>query len=164
MQLYCFKIKEDNTMANFNDLRGTGLKVELGGKTRTIKFDLNAFGELENLYGDVQAAMAELQKGKIKTIKIVLWAGLLHEEAVLDEVTGEPIKYNITPYQVGSWVDSGALPDIMVKLQQAMTLNLPEHIKKEVARVEAEEEAKKSKIAQVVLTPEEQKEEDEKNV
>lgn len=103
----------------------TDVKLELGGKTRTVRFDLNAFAELENKYGSVDAAMQQLNEGKIGVVKMVLWAGLIHEEAVLDDVTGEPIRYNITPYQVGSWISPTDLPTIMQSINEAVTIGLP---------------------------------------
>lgn len=137
------------------------VSVELGGKTRTIKFDLNAFAELENKYGTVNKAMEALSEGKIAAVKMVLWAGLIHEEAVLDEVTGEPIKYNITPYQVGGWIDPTDIADIMNKVNQAMGDDLPEQNEKQTS--DTTEVVDLNTPAKVVLT-EEEKAEQEKNV
>lgn len=115
-------------MARVSDLR-TDMQVvslgELGGKVRHLKFDLNAFGELENRFGDIQTAMDALQGGSINAIKTILWAGLLHEEVVLDEHTGEPIKYNISAYSVGSWIAPNQMGDIAIKLTEAISAGLP---------------------------------------
>lgn len=113
-------------MANLKDIRPTKVTVELGDKVREIKFDLNAFAELEKRFGTVQAAMQKLQDGGMGAIKTILWAGLIHEEAVIDEDTGEAVKYNITPFQVGGWVTSYNMMDVNIKLSQAMNADMPE--------------------------------------
>lgn len=93
----------------------------LGGKERTIQFDMNAFAELENKFGSVQAAMKELQQGRMNDIRLILWTGLIHEEAIIDEDTGEATGYNITPYQVGSWIKNPKmLTEASNKLNEAM--------------------------------------------
>lgn len=129
-------------MANVQSVRPSmnAVTMELGGKTRTIQFDMNAFAELENKFGSVDEAMKQLSSGKVNDIKLILWASLIHEEVVIDEVTGEPLKYNITPYQVGSWIKNPAmLQEVSEKLGEAMNAgmpdpeNLPEEVKKQLA-------------------------------
>ncbi len=115
-------------MARVQDIRTDmqTVSVNIGGKVRHLKFDLNAFAELEIKYGNIQVAMEALQEGTMVAIRTILWAGLLHEEVVLDEHTGEPVKYNITPYQVGGWILPNQLADISEKITQAISFGLPE--------------------------------------
>ncbi|MCT4543486.1 MAG: hypothetical protein N4A63_08090 [Vallitalea sp.] len=61
-----------------------GVKIVLD-KERYLKFDLNAFVELEDKFGDIDKAFEQLQKGSIKSIRSLLWAGLIHEEEELTE-------------------------------------------------------------------------------
>lgn len=115
-------------MARASDVRSNMQIVsigELGGKVRQLKFDLNAFAELENRFGNIDVAMEALQGGSMAAIKLILWAGLLHEEVELDEHTGEPVKYNISAYQVGSWIAPNQLRDIAEKLTLAISAGLP---------------------------------------
>ena len=100
---------------------------EFGGKSRFIRFDLNAFAEMETLFGSMEEAQERLKGGSMKDIRTVLWLGLIWDEAVLDEVTGEPIKYNLTQYQVGSWLTTLNLEDVMQKLQDAISGSLPDN-------------------------------------
>lgn len=94
--------------------------IELGGKERVIQFDMNAFAELETRYGTMDAAVKSLSSGKVKDVRVSLWAGLIHEEAILDD-NGEPVGYNITPYQVGSWLTSpGEMNDAIIKIGMAL--------------------------------------------
>lgn len=115
------------------------VQMELGGKIRTFQFDMNAYAELENRFGSIEEAMKKLSAGRMTDIRLITWIALIHEEAVLDEVTGEPIKYNITPYQVGSWIKSPQmLQEVIEKLSLALGMtmpdpeNLPEDVKKEL--------------------------------
>jgi hypothetical protein len=115
-------------MAKVKNIKRTETKVELGGREREIRFDMNAFAELENRFGSIEAAMDALSSGQIGKIRMVLWAALIHDEvASFDETTGEPLKYNITPYEVGSWVHSPAmLTDVAKVVGQAMGANMPD--------------------------------------
>jgi hypothetical protein len=151
-------------MSNFADVRGKSTNVlNIGGKVRTIKFDLNAYGELEDFYGSVQAAMEALQTGSLRAVRAILWAGLIHEEVNLDPHTGEPLNYTISQYVVGSWIEADMLKEVMKCLQAAMVENLPAEVKAEVAKeVEQLVKQQDSKVAKVVLTPEEQEAEEKK--
>lgn len=116
------------------------ITMELGGKTRTIQFDMNAFGELEKRYGSIDAAMEKMIEGKMNEVKVILWASLIHDEvAEFDEETGEPIRYNITPYQVGSWIKNPKmLQEVSTKIGAAMSdgmpdpADLPDEVKKQL--------------------------------
>lgn len=121
-------------MANLKSVKQAPINVELGDKVRTIQFDMNAYAVLEDRYGSVDAAMSQLEKGRMKDLGIMLWAGLIHEEVTsFDEETGEPTGYNITPYQVRSWIKSPAeFEEIGKKLSDALAANLPEVNEEEV--------------------------------
>lgn len=95
------------------------------GKKRYIRFDLNAFAEMERIYGDMDRVQEALSKGSMQDVRRILWAGLIWDEAVLDEVTGEPIKYNITPYLVGSWLNTSNMKSVISSLTAAMNGSLP---------------------------------------
>jgi len=95
------------------------------GKERYIKFDLNAFAEMEDMFGSMEAAQERLQGGSMKDVRTVLWLGLIWNEAVVDEITGEPIRYTLSQYQVGSWLNTLNMKEVMAKLQEAITGSLP---------------------------------------
>lgn len=147
-------------MSSINNVRTTPFLLELGGKMRELRYDLNAFAELEKRFGNVDAALAELQKGSLQSVKMILWTGLIHQEAVIDPITGEPERYNITPYQVGSWVDPGSLAEVGNTLSKALEAVLPTNLKEELKAVSVEEVDVKR--AKVVYTPEELLEIEEK--
>lgn len=116
-------------MSNVRKVKKTdNVTVELGGRKRRLQFDMNAFGELEIKYGSIEAAMKAMESGSMKDLKVVLWAGLIHEEiSAFDPDSGEPLGYNITPYQVGGMITSPTmLPEISKALAQAIGGSLPE--------------------------------------
>lgn len=121
-------------------------KILLDGKERTIQFDMNAFAELENKFGSIENAMNVLSGGKMNDVKTVMWAGLIHDEVEeFDEDTGEPIKYSITPYQVGKMIKNPQiLTEAMSVLMQAIDFgmpdpeNLPEEAKKLIEEKQAQ--------------------------
>lgn len=98
-----------------------------GGKERYIRFDLNAFAEMETKFGNMEEAQERLKGGSMKDIRTVLWLGLIWDEVILDEVTGEPIRYTLSEYQVGSWLTTLNLEEVMAKLQDAISGSLPDN-------------------------------------
>lgn len=115
-------------MAKVNNVRDfSSPTMQLGGKKRIMQFDLNSFAELENRYGTIAAAMEKLQGGRMDDVRTILWAALIHEEVILDPVTGEPTGYHITPYQVGSWIKTPKmLTEASEKLGRAMGEDMPD--------------------------------------
>lgn len=96
-----------------HDVKEKATTVQLD-RERHIKFDLNAFAELEDIYGSLNAVFAALQSGSMKAARTLLWAGLLHEDEAL------------TPPQVGSMVNLDNLESVVDILSDAMTTALPE--------------------------------------
>lgn len=60
----------------------TDVKIQLD-KPRRFVFDLNAYIELEELYGSKEEAVKALKTGKLKAIRNWFWAGLVHEDRSL---------------------------------------------------------------------------------
>ena len=123
-------ITESENKSNLDQVRvpaGAYYIGVFGGKARYIRYDLNAFAEMEDLFGSMEAAQERLQGGSMKDIRTVLWLGLIWDEVVLDEVTGDPIKYTLSQYEVGSWLTTMNLQDVMDKLQSAISGSLPDN-------------------------------------
>lgn len=153
-------------MANVKDIKGNlnNVAIELGGKEYTVKYDMNAFGELENMYGSVDKALETLSAGKIGGIKNLLWAGIIHDQVEeFDKVTGEPLKYKLTPYQVGAMMGIGDITAISGKLTTALVSSMPnpENLSQELkdkfedAGIEVPQQTPQEGAAVVELTPEE---------
>ena len=108
------------------DVKQKGTKIVLNGEEKILRYDLNAFAELEELYGDIEDAMNALEKGSIKAVRAILWAGLIHDEET-DE-TGHPL---LSPKTVGSWIEIKDLTDISEVLTEALGDALPEDAEQE---------------------------------
>jgi hypothetical protein len=129
-------------MSNAKSVKPKVIDIEIGGETYKIKFTLNSFIELEDMYGDVESAMAKLsgtpitdengtpvmdeitdkdgnkkmeQKRKVsfKVIRDFIYAGLISEQP------------NVTKADVGNF-EFTDFTDVMTKLMSALTGSLPE--------------------------------------
>lgn len=101
-------------MSNLIDAKPRVKTITLNdGVEREIRFTLNALAELEDKFGSVDAAFAELDKGSVKAVRFVLWAGL----SDTDE--------GLTEQQVGRLIDLGLINDIMEQLGNALHEDLP---------------------------------------
>lgn len=120
-------VAEKSNLDQIRTAPGSYYIGKFGGKERYIRFDLNAFAEMETKFGNMEEAQERLKGGSMKDIRTVLWLGLIWDEVVLDEVTGEPIRYSISEYQVGSWLTTLNLNEIMATLQDAISGSLPDN-------------------------------------
>lgn len=100
-------------MSNLRDIRTKLIPIQLD-KERHLKFDLNAFAELEELYGDINTAFEAMQKRSIKAIRAMLWCGLIHEDK------------SLTLEQVGEMVHLGNMNEVMNAITQAISEAMPE--------------------------------------
>lgn len=106
-------------MSNVGDVKQKKVGVTLGGEKRIVKYDLNSFAVLEEIYGSVDNAMKALEEGSIKAVRTVLWAGLIHEKM---GDNGEPA---ITQIQVGSWIGLGDLEVVSDAVRDALDASTP---------------------------------------
>lgn len=83
-------------------------------KPRTIVFDLNSFAELEEKYGDIQEVMDNMASGSIKALRLLLWAGLIHEQETL------------TPKDVGRLITFGDVPALTEMIEMALASSRPD--------------------------------------
>ena len=95
------------------DIREITVPIELD-RPRGLKFDLNAFAELEDKFGSMDAAFHAMQKGSLKAARTLLWAGLLHEDETLTE------------RKVGGLVTLANLSGIMDSITSALTAAMPD--------------------------------------
>jgi hypothetical protein len=79
-------------------MAGRTVTIELGGKTRHLKYDLNAIAEISDRL-HITVKLNNFAQDLMSTplsfsaLRVLLWAGLRHEDSEL------------TIEQVGSWVD-----------------------------------------------------------
>jgi len=105
------------------------VEVELGGKTRLLKYDFNAICEIEERTGKGVAAIFSEQSVGFNTIRLFLWAGLKWK------IPG------LQPQQVGQWLQQEAeqgrqpmefMQPILIALKRAKILRevTPDELKK----------------------------------
>lgn len=99
-------------MANVRNVKIKSVEIELD-KKRNLLFDLNAFAELEEHYGNIDEAMTALEQGSMKALRAILWAGLIHEDE------------SLTPRQVGSLLGLGDLEYLSKQIGGALGDSLP---------------------------------------
>ena len=103
-------------MSNLNDAKAKTTSITLrDGVERELLYTLNALAEMEDKYGSVEEAFKALDKGSIKAVRFVIWAGLLHNEAE-----------HLTEQQVGNLIDMQCLNDMMETVTGALNDSLPE--------------------------------------
>ena len=100
-------------MSNLHDIRQKKTPVKFGDKVYHLHYDLNAFAELEEIYGNVETAMNKLCEGKVKAIINVLWAGLLHENE------------SLTQKEVGKMFDLSQIKAVGELINQAISEAVP---------------------------------------
>ena len=101
-------------MSNLADIREKKTPSKIGAETKYLHYDLNAFAELEEVYGSIESAMNALSKGSVKAIINVLRAGLLHENEEL------------TVKDTGKMFDLSRMKEIGELINQAITLAMPD--------------------------------------
>ena len=75
------------------ELKNKGIKFPLGNKEYELKFNMNTFCELEEIYGDLNIAFDDLQKMKMKAVRALIYAAIKTEdETVTLKGVGETLK------------------------------------------------------------------------
>ena len=136
-------------MSNAKDAKNKPVEITLGEKIYKIRFTLNSFIELEDLYDSIEGAMEKLQgdvvldkeTGKpvmidnpdktskdkkiekrnpnFKALRNILWAGMI------------PDNTEITPKEVGNLLTFANMQYIMTKVNKALINSMPEKVGEE---------------------------------
>lgn len=90
--------------------------LELGGKLRHLKLDLNAMASFEEVTGQslFGASISDISNMGARALRALIWSCLLHEEP------------DLTVETVGGWVDINNLADIAMQLNTAIAEAMPE--------------------------------------
>lgn len=89
-------------------------KINLEGTDYDLVLDLNAFAELEEIYGNVTEALDGLEKGSFKAIRAILYAILKSQNEEL------------TLVKVGKMINMSNIVEITEKLNITAQNSLPE--------------------------------------
>ena len=96
------------------ELRNKGIKFNLGNKEYELKFNMNTFCELEEVYGDINKAFEDLQLMKIKAIRALLYAAIKVEDDA------------VTVKSVGDLLQLGDLERLGTVINEALSESMPE--------------------------------------
>lgn len=99
--------------SNLGSVRAKKSYIELGGTEYELKYDLNAFAEIEEEYGSITELLEKMEKGSAKAIRAMVWAGLLCNE-------NSP-----TQREVGSLINMNDMEKIAASIQRALVDSLP---------------------------------------
>lgn len=97
-----------------SELKNKGIKFNLGDKEYELKFNMNIFCELEEVYGDINKAFDDLQNMKIKAIRALIYAAIKVQEE------------NITLKEVGEKLDLKDLERLGTAINKALESSMPE--------------------------------------
>jgi hypothetical protein len=100
--------------SNVKNVLNKAVKLELGGIEYDLKYDLNAFAELEDSYGSITDVLLKMEQGSAKAIRALVWAGLLNNENYPTEK------------EVGQMINLSDMADIAGKIQEAIVAAMPE--------------------------------------
>ena len=96
------------------ELRNKGIKFTLGNKEYELKFNMNTFCELEEVYGDINKAFEDLQLMKIKSIRALLYAAIKAEDDT------------VTLKSVGDLLQLDDLERLGAVINEALSESMPE--------------------------------------
>jgi hypothetical protein len=78
-----------------SELKNKGIKLELNNKEYELKFNMNTFCELEEVYGDINQAFEDLQNMKVKAIRALLYSAIkVEDESVTLKAVGTMLTLN----------------------------------------------------------------------
>lgn len=95
------------------ELKNKGVKIKLQDKEYEIKFNMNTFCELEEIYGDITKAFDELGTGKFKAIRALLYAALKNEDD------------SLTIKRVGEMLDVDNMQQVSDAIGKALDIAMP---------------------------------------
>ena len=105
------QLKEDDMKGM--DLKTKTVKVNILGSERNLRFDMNTFCELEEIYGDLNSAFDALSKMKLKAVRAFVYAALKSEDE------------SITLTEVGKGLGIEDLEMLANALSDALTSSMP---------------------------------------
>ncbi|ETA80473.1 hypothetical protein [Youngiibacter fragilis] len=96
------------------ELKDKGIKFTLGEKEYELKFNLNTFCELEDIYGDLNKAFDDLQRMRIKAVRALVYSAVKVEDE------------SVTLKDVGSMLGLDDLERLGTVINEALSIAMPE--------------------------------------
>ena len=113
----CFfipKIQKGADYMKASELKNKGIKFKLGDKEYELKFDMNTFCELEEIYGDINKAFEDLQNRKIKAIRALIYSAIKAEDE------------SVTLKEVGQMLTLNDMERLGTAINEALVIAMPE--------------------------------------
>jgi hypothetical protein len=96
------------------ELKNKGIKFTLEDKEYDLKFNMNTFCELEDIYGDINKAFEDLQNMKVKAIRALIYSSIKVEDE------------NVTLKSVGDSLGLNDLERLGTVINEALNEAMPE--------------------------------------
>ena len=97
-----------------SELKNKGIKFKLNNNEYELKFDMNTFCELEEVYGDINQAFEDLQNRKIKAIRALIYSAIKAEDE------------SVTLKEVGKMLTLNDMERLGTAINEALSLAMPE--------------------------------------
>ncbi|MBV1817171.1 hypothetical protein HF847_00350 [Clostridium cochlearium] len=97
-----------------SELKNKGVKITLGNKEYNLKFNMNTFCELEEVYGDINKAFEDLQLMKVKAIRALIYSAIKVEDE------------KATLKSVGDLLSLKDLENLGILINEALSNSMPE--------------------------------------
>ncbi|WP_040210859.1 tail assembly chaperone [Clostridium polynesiense] len=97
-----------------SELKSKGVNFRLADKEYELKFDMNTFCELEEVYGDINKAFDDLQNRKIKAIRALIYSAIKAEDE------------SVTLKEVGRMLTLNDMERLGTAINEALSVAMPE--------------------------------------
>jgi len=97
-----------------SELKNKGVRFKLGNTEYELKFDMNTFCELEDVYGDINQAFEDLQNKKIKAIRALIYSAVKAENE------------SVTLKEVGKLLILQDMEKLGTAINEALNISMPE--------------------------------------
>lgn len=97
-----------------SELKNKGIKFKLSNKEYELKFDMNTFCELEEVYGDINKAFEDLQNRKVKAIRALIYSAIKAEDE------------SVTIKEVGKMLTLSDMERLGTAVNEALSASMPE--------------------------------------
>lgn len=97
-----------------SELKNKGIKIIIGNKGYELKFDMNTFCELEEIYGDINQAFEDLQNRKLKAIRALIYSAIKAEDET------------VTLREVGKMLTLNDMEKLGTAINEALNIAMPE--------------------------------------
>lgn len=97
-----------------SELKNKGIRFKLKDNEYKLKFDMNTFCELEEVYGDINQAFEDLQNRKIKAIRALIYSAIKAEDE------------SVTLKEVGRMLTLNDMERLGSAINEALSVAMPE--------------------------------------